>query len=476
MLTRKCTFALLFLAIVALAAGCSSDDNPVSVPTTTVGVDSVGVELAPSPLVRWFDVGLDAPAGVQIDYWTEDSDRYRITSDGDSSRHRALVTRLLPRSIYHYEVRAVSPGASPGPEFSGTFTTGSLPPGLMSVHFDAQGRTTTSLTLIELRSDAFNGFVFIDDQGRVVWYWQTEGNPQGSTRRENGNFVFIEVAEFNRLYEVAPWGELIHEVGPGHETVHHDVILSGRNTVFFLTQDATTSVDTGSGTEIWQGDRINEWNPETGVTLVVWDQWNYYDPVADRTSRSRLSDFAHANSLAIGKGGNTILSFNFLNQIVSISPNFRTIEWKLGGIGSDFTLPPEAVFSGQHTASQLENGNVLCFDNRFDAGNADEWSRGLEIAMDEGSGSARVAWSFRPQPDNYARVISSARRLENGNTLVHFGTGGPVAGADTGGPVETYEVTSTGDVVWRLVIDGASSAYRATPYTEIAGEVRVASP
>ena len=91
------TFNRLLLAVllpVSAAAwlfGCGKD-NPVALQTTSVGVDSVGVETTLSPLVFSFSVELDDPAGVQIDYWTDASDRLRILDETQSTSHNRLVS------------------------------------------------------------------------------------------------------------------------------------------------------------------------------------------------------------------------------------------------------------------------------------------------------------------------------------------------------------------------------------------------
>lgn len=456
-------FLLAFSTVWFLGCG---DDEPTAPLTTTVAIDTVVVDTTLSPLVRSFSVELDGLAGMQIDYWTDAAPRLRVSTEEEETSHQRLVARLLPNSVYQYEVRAVKAGALPGEAVQGSFVTGSLPPALAAYSFSARGSTTSSLTMIEIRGD-FNAYVIINDDGQVVWYWQVVGGaPQGSTRRPNGNFAF---KAGQRVVEVSPTGEEVREAPGTYNGVHHDVINTPQNTLLFMTYDAMTTVNDTT----WVADRIYEWDPEAGTVTPGWDFWDFYSPIEDRAVRSRPDDFSHGNSLAYGPRGNLIVSFNFLNQIISLSPDLRTIEWKLGGIGGDFELNPEHVFTGQHTATEVSEGHILCFDNRTESARIDEWSRAIELRLDPTTNIATKVWSFRPQPDNYARIISSARRLPNGNTLVHFGTANPIGGAMTGGPIQTFEVTKDGTVVWRLQIENATSAYRAEPYTDIVGETIV---
>ena len=71
-------------------------------------------------------------------------------------------------------------------------------------------------------------------------------------------------------------------------------------------------------------------------------------------------------------------------------------------------------------------------------------------------------------PLNFASAVSSARRMLNGNTLVGFGMGAGVAGST--GPTEVFEVTSSGDVEWHLVVSNVWVMFRAEPLRSIAAE------
>ena len=75
-----------------------------------------------------------------------------------------------------------------------------------------------------------------------------------------------------------------------------------------------------------------------------------------------------------------------------------------------------------------------------------EFSRALELVLDDYDNVAEAAWEYRADPDIYASFISSAYRLESGNTLVNFG-----ASADFETiPLTVVEVDREGTEVWRL--------------------------
>ncbi|MGH7468958.1 MAG: hypothetical protein ACRENP_13470 [Longimicrobiales bacterium] len=75
---------------------------------------------------------------------------------------------------------------------------------------------------------------------------------------------------------------------------------------------------------------------------------------------------------------------------------------------------------------------------------------------------ARKVWEWRPAPDDWACLMSSTRRLPNGNTMIGFGRARSEQEGSTG-PVQVYEVTRSGAVVWHLRVGAAvNSMYRAT--------------
>ena len=330
-----------------------------------------------------------------------------------------------------------------------------LPADLAAVTFTVTGRPTAPYTMLEIRHpQGFRGFVAVNASGRPVWFFRTTGGPLGSTRRANGNFVFLD--NERGLVEVSPDGEevraLAQQPRPGR-FMHHDVTTTLRNTILFIAEDTRPF-----GNRMITGEGLWEWDPESGALNRRWSTFDQLDPALDWGARSVDNDWVHANALFASPRGNVLLSMHFLDQVASISADFSRIEWRLGGVRASITV--DDPFSGQHTVAELEPGRVLLFDNGF-ARQAEKYSRAAEYVL--GASTAQKVWQWRPERDNWARVISSARRLANGNTVVGFGTQSDPALGSTG-PIEVYEVTREGRVVWHLTVGGTvSSMYRATP-------------
>lgn len=445
------------LPVCALFAACAGDGIIEASADTAIEVHVT--ELADlKPLVFGLEVELGSAAEVTVEYWTEGGSRLRVRSAPDTT-HRLLLARLLPNVGYEY---AVNVGDT---SVVGSFTTDTLPDDLKAVGLISTGESTAPLIMLELRVPTFQGFVAIDSLSRVVWFHRTRGSSWGWTRRANGNYVFLDATY--GLEEVTPDGEVLATLASaGGEVIHHDVIATPENTLYFMTRHPETVNDT-----TWVGEQIWEWNPDTGELLSRWNAFDFLSPDTDRGDLSRPGDWLHTNALHIGVSDNLLVSSAFLNQVFAITPDFSGLAWRLGGPNATLVPDSAATFAFQHTAAEIAEGRVVLFDNRGAQDGDTPYSRALELELDFAGGTATTAWVFRPPNDNYASIISSARRMANGNTMVGFGPGEGLV--DSVGPIEVYEVALDGTIVWHLVVQGPNHMFRATPFSDIAGETVV---
>jgi hypothetical protein len=405
--------------------------------------------LEPAGLAQPLRIRLDEPASLTIVYWSEGGPRLRVQSS-NAREHAVVLTRLRAASTYSYEVV--------GTATVGTFQTPPLPADLAQIDFAATGSLTAALVLVHLYSpEGFRGYAIVDGGGEVVWWWRTADFPFGASRRANGNFVFMDKGR--GLVEVTSAGHVVREVPQdvGARELHHDAIVTPANTVLFIAFDPRL-VD---GARVL-GEAIWEWVPETGALEKRWSSWDHLSLTADRGSRFGL-EWMHANALSFGTRGNILLSVHYFDQILSLAPDLRTIEWRLGGVNATISPPAAARFSGQHTPTETAAGRVLLFDNGIAHGGP---SRAVELQI-IGS-TAQKVWEWSAPNGNYAAAVSSARRLPNGNTLIAFGmSAGSVAST---GPTEVYEVNGAGQAIWHLIVTGTTTMFRAEPLLAVASE------
>ena len=345
--------------------------------------------------------------------------------------------------------------AGPG----GRFTTGTLPPALADLRQQAYGRSSVPLILSNYRrSDGNDYFVAWDELGSPVWYYDGVEQAGPITQLPGGNFLFLEEG---RLTEITPLGEVVHRFEPGGAagTPHHELtVLDDGRVIYPSTEDFVFDDSANGGAEetTFLVDQLLVWDPARGRFEQVWDAkeaWDIRDPDQRLPARARDDGgfrWTHVNSVSVGPRGNLILSVRGRRQVVSLSPDLRTIEWQLNGPDSDFRFPnPADRFYGQHTAAQLADGNVLLFDNGLLRPDAEggRYSRALELRLDAAAGTAVKVWEYRLDPDIYSARGGSAYRLGNGHTLINFSSA-PARHRDV--RLTVVEVDAAGNEVFRV--------------------------
>ena len=445
--------ALFAAAGLGLATAC--------VPVEVVG-HSVAVSEA-NALIAEARVSLSRPARVFVEYDNPLAGRYRTALGALAAEHVIPIVRLRPETTYDYTIFTLRGSdvsdAVRGPR--GNFTTSELPAPLASIFTMATGRSSQPLVLADYSHPWTKGkggktthFVFWDEVGALVWYARVEF--AGAITRLPGqdNFVFVPDKK-NRLRQLTPFGEVADLTGDvGH--VHHDVVvLDGGRMLFPIRRELLYDDPANGGlrTTYWYDD-LGIWHPGTGRVDQIWsakEAWNMLDPAqhVQPVVADGLTHWTHINSVSLGPSGNIVASLRHRNQVISLSSDYQ-IEWQLFGPDSDYEFPnPTDRFYRQHTASQLANGNILLFDNGNGRPEAEggEYSRALELRLDDVAGTAVKVWEYRPDPDIYAPLASSAYRLSNGNTLVNFGVS---VREVPHAPLVVLEVAPSGDEMFRV--------------------------
>ena len=171
-------------------------------------------------------------------------------------------------------------------------------------------------------------------------------------------------------------------------------------------------------------------------------------------------DYLHWNAVQFDSLGGVLLSMRNRNQIVRLRPEDWSVHWKLGGVDSDFELtdPQWEGFQMQHDVHDLGGGNILLFDNA--TFNPEGFlSRAMEIQLDTTEFLAERVWQFAHPEGLFAPSQGSAIRLENGNTLIGWGT------AEQGQfGTRISEVTAQGDIAMEIRMSSGYTVYRARKY------------
>ena len=237
--------------------------------------------------------------------------------------------------------------------------------------------------------------------------------------------------------EVTPSGEAVWEYeDPTH---HHDAQwLPNGNLLYTCAEELSPTfarrvpggyVPDGLPDRLY-GDVIKEVD-RSGNIVWQWRAQDHLDPAA-----FPIHDFFArfhwplVNGLSEMRDGQVLMSLRMTSGVIAVDKNSGNVTWHLG---SD-------VVAQQHTPVELDNGNILIFDN----GNMrprvpGAYTRVIEVNR----ATKQIEWQYA---DNirgafFSAYMGSAQRLLNGNTFVTE----PAFG-------RLFEVTPECEVVWEYVI------------------------
>ena len=289
----------------------------------------------------------------------------------------------------------------------------------------------------------------IDMLGRPVHHWDMGYKPGCyGELLPNGNLLYAGKVDNGPLADLEGAGGILLEVDwDGNVTreykdpyLHHAFyrLKNGNMLVLKWVQvpdQIATKVKGGDpGTErkgVMWGDAIQEIGPE-GKVVWEWIAHEHLDPEVDILCPiCPRTTWTHANAVAELQDGNILVSFMKNNTLAIIDKKTGDIKWRWG----------RDELGHQHSASVLDNGNILVFENGFHGIRLNlGFSRVLEINPNAGA----IVWSYfeqdKPKPSFYSPTMSSCQRLPNGNTFICEGIWGTL-----------FEVTPNGELVWEYV-------------------------
>jgi hypothetical protein len=435
-----------------------------------------------------------------VEYGSDDFGWLRTPTSTPQAAHTVPIVRLRPDTEYQARAFVLDPAGCPSAVETTQFNTGSLPEQLGSFSVQSRGQASFPLFLMDWRitlpftprntaDNSARTFVVLDQDGQVVWYYLLPRRVDTSNsfitliRLANGNFLYL--AREYGMEEISPDARSVRRFTiPRLDTApHHDLIQLPDGRVLFLGGEERRIEDDSAGSSRsdvrLRGDTLHLLDLETGEAEQVWSAFDVLDPNVRLDQWRRMTedgkdDWLHTNSVSLGPRGNVILSFRYLDQVISLSPDLKSIEWRLGGPGGSFDFPnPSDRFYGQHSAYELPDNRILLFDNGNYRPEGD-YSRGVELDLNFQTMTARKVWEYRHQPDLYSSRVSNLWRLPNGSTLLNFGFR-----EDPSAPILAVEARPDGTAAFEqyLTLDGTrASRYRVYPLTSLAGEQPVQPP
>ena len=460
-------------------------------------------------LISNINIVLNHPAKLFIEYENDRAGTFKSVKSGEEKEsHSIQIFRLKPNSTYKYKIKAINNAAIEKIIGKGEFTTGDLPEALKSIETVAKGNFTPELLLSEIHIgpplNLTESYMFImDKDSEIVWYYlnKTIENHKplmilAISQKENYNLTFNLGSPFDYccIREITPSGKIVDNLpsGPVDGVSHREHLLLDNNRILYSAYEYRKIDDSnisGDSDVPVAGFSLRIWDQTSGLTTEVWnsfdsigienrhhwteilDQWppsGFYNRKLSVPELIKHVPWTSANSIQKADNGNYIISIPDLNQIISISEDFKQIFWRLGGENSDFRFEDETnKFYHQHTAEQLPNGNILLFDNGRNRPEEEggTYSRALELTMNTYDRIANKVWEYIPEPQIFSPNRSSAYRLENGNTLMNF----------VGNPRTIIEVDNNGEEVYKAIMNTNTDqgSFRVYGLQSINGETKV---
>lgn len=456
----------LSVAIIAAVTAC---DDPISPNNQTPSVASAVVIDTAGPIFRSVNITLDKPGRVEVFYTPVAGGQVlRISADSVATSHNVLMPRLRASTAYKFAARTYAESLKSDSIFRGTFATTELPSELAGLNYAMEGTATFPIVMVPFRSSIgkFLGQVaFETTGGAIVWYMRSGGGALvAAPVPSSHDMVYIEggfPGEASRIVRTGPDARIGKSLDPTagpFGQLHHDIVAIDNERVLFLAFDTKTIRDTAvTGEAIW------EWNSRTNAVTKKWSSFDHMNWDTDRIPGTNPASWLHANSIILGPRGNIILSFRTQSQVISIAPNFQSIEWRMGGPNATIKMAPDDAFKGQHSAKEVAPNRILVFDNQG-GGIANDRSRIMEYEIV--NDSARVVFQYEPDPPISALLRGGVYRLANGNTFSVF----------TSFSFQMNEVTPAKTLLWKMTGDFTfTNIFRAIPWYSIGGEETVAA-
>lgn len=292
----------------------------------------------------------------------------------------------------------------------------------------------------------------IDMEGRIVHHWTTPYTPaQHGKLLPNGNLLWPQKGVEPNIPVGGVGSEIVELDWDGKvvwshkdDVINHDFVrMENGNTIYNryipIPDNMISKIKGGvpnseAEGKIW-GSALREVGPD-GKIIWEWNMYEHLDPEKDsQCPLCPRSIWGYINSVFVMKDGNILCTFRFQNQAAIIEKSTGKVLWRWGD---------KHEVGHPHCVSELDNGNILLFDNGLHRCSpnrgAHELSHSRVIEVDPKTD--KIVWMYRAPNgfDFYSSICGGAQRLPNGNTLICESTKG-----------RFFEVTPDCGIVWEYL-------------------------
>lgn len=334
------------------------------------------------------------------------------TKRGDTKQLLSLRSRsdLLPP--IPQILTAPTPDASPGKTFlAPKLGRGDGGPMIL----DERGRmvffqkTPAGQTATEFRAQNYQG-------QPVLTYWQGP-----SSRGEGYGDIFILDQRYHQIARV--------KAGNGYHFDMHDALITPRGTLLTIVYQPIR-YDLRPLSQVRNGVAIDSIVQEIDIaTGLVLFEWHSLDHVGlDESIRSGLTprstriDYFHLNSVD-DDGDGLLLSGRQTSAVYRILKSTGQVDWRLGGLKSDFKMGSGTQFALQHDARRQPDGTIRILDNSSEE--QGKRSRSIVVRLDREAKTATLAADVRlPGEKLFAATQANSQRLPDGGLMIGWGSQG----------------------------------------------------
>lgn len=429
-------------------------DCPLDRPLTKVDVSDILVVQNPGNVLSCFvEWKTSVKALSELTVSCADDIVYTLSGQSAATEHRAFVMGLYVGAECNLEVVARTPDGAVG-NATTSLAVGQVPDFLppLTVLDSQPSKVQPGWTLFNLTNSYAKlplVVAIFDENGRYRWYHRRAVTDTGADTdtRTLPEGILVGGTHGHVLPALIDWqGNVVWE---RKIFMHHDLRPFGdQGLLLYLTDTWACGLEHPSGAVV-------AWDPLPDKKLWKWNLCDHFLP------KSIDSDWSHLNAAALPPDDSYMLvSSRNQDAIFKVSLPDGKVLWKLGGqSGGDFIVAPEDSFLRQHDPEIQPDGSILLFDNGL--AEKREYSRALQLALDETSMTVTRVFEYRHDPDIFSPVWGDADRLPNGNTLILFGQ------RDQKRQTRFIEVTPEGQKVSDIALPPSWGAYRAERFTEL---------
>ncbi len=216
--------------------------------------------------------------------------------------------------------------------------------------------------------------------------------------------------------------------GNGYQGDLHEFMLTDQGTALFTCYGRATGTFPGTGrrgnyfygvvqeVDVASGRVLFQWRSDQHVGLGE----SYYQPPSNPKN---TWDYFHVNAITIDPSDNNlVISSRNTCACYKVDRETGKVIWKLGGKGGNFRMGPGTRFYFQHHITLHPGGTMTIFDNEAGPPREASQSRGLVLAIDEGSRRVRLVRQFLHRPSVLSDALGSVQLLTHGHTFMGWGT------------------------------------------------------